>query len=464
MFLHSKVSGAIGIKKGSRTLPKLETLEPRWNPAGTGLAGNITQGNLYGDQSVVLALPLAASKTVDTQIQIIDTGDSGIGATTVNSLVPFPGYKGPLNLAVGDFLNKGYQQLIVSASGQKVASHVMVIDLYQTLTNKLQSNNPNAAFKPVIIRNFSPFERGFQGGAVVAAGDFNGDGLDDLAVGAGPGGGPHVLVYSKGDNKDPLCSFFAFDARFKGGVSLAAGHFDGDRSGDLIVGAGSGGGSRVAVFSGPDIHAGASNPKPSFSYWAFGNGRSNRIDTPVSVQLIESIVEPEPIPNIPPASSPFLTPLFTPTNNAPLITGTITAFNPQSLDGLVSLGTTQSGGKTQVGKVTMNAPRTAIYMAPVGYMFLNGTKNSKDPFPPPGPEKLPSYPVTNNAAPMVLVANPGDSTISLYPLDQGKGKTVQPIQNICFQISEGKTALPAFRFYLATHYNIANRSGICPPG
>jgi hypothetical protein len=50
--------------------------------------------------------------------------------------------------------------------------------------------------------------------------DFTGDGRVDLIVGAGPGGGPQVSVFS-GQNNAQLRSFFAFSQGFSGGVSVA---------------------------------------------------------------------------------------------------------------------------------------------------------------------------------------------------------------------------------------------------
>ena len=55
------------------------------------------------------------------------------------------------------------------------------------------------------------------GGVRGAAGDTDGDGDADLIVAAGPGGGPHVKVFS-GQGMSLLQSFFAFDPSFTGGI------------------------------------------------------------------------------------------------------------------------------------------------------------------------------------------------------------------------------------------------------
>jgi hypothetical protein len=80
----------------------------------------------------------------------------------------------------------------------------------------------------------------------------NGDGRADIITGAGAGGGPHVAVFS-GANLQLLASFFAYDPFFPGGVNVAAGDVDGDGHADIITGAGPGGGPHVAVFSGASL-------------------------------------------------------------------------------------------------------------------------------------------------------------------------------------------------------------------
>ncbi len=91
------------------------------------------------------------------------------------------------------------------------------------------------------------FEPGFRGGVKAATADVTGDGVIDLIVAAGVGGGPRVRVFDGADDR-VIADFFAFDAGFRGGVNLAAADFDGDGRAEIVAGAGVGGGPHVRVF------------------------------------------------------------------------------------------------------------------------------------------------------------------------------------------------------------------------
>jgi hypothetical protein len=100
------------------------------------------------------------------------------------------------------------------------------------------------------IDSFLAFNASFTGGVRVAVADTNGDGVPDIIVGAGPGGGPEVKVFSGADGST-LANFFAFDSSFRDGVSsVAASDLTGSGKADVVVGAGPGGGPVVAVYSG----------------------------------------------------------------------------------------------------------------------------------------------------------------------------------------------------------------------
>ena len=67
-------------------------------------------------------------------------------------------------------------------------------------------------------KKFSAYNKNWQEGASLAIGDLNNDGINEIALGANPGGAPHVRVF---DNQGTLKeSFYAWDADWNGGVNL----------------------------------------------------------------------------------------------------------------------------------------------------------------------------------------------------------------------------------------------------
>jgi hypothetical protein len=146
-----------------------------------------------------------------------------------------PAFRGGVRVAVGNF-NGDATPDIVTAPGPGGGPHVRVFD-----GNSLTE-----------IFGFMAYDSRFTGGVYVAVGDVNGDGISDVITGAGPGGGPHVRVFS-GANGQPIRSLFAYDPAFRGGVTVAAGDMNGDGRADIITGAGSGGGPHVRAFSGTNL-------------------------------------------------------------------------------------------------------------------------------------------------------------------------------------------------------------------
>jgi hypothetical protein len=101
-----------------------------------------------------------------------------------------------------------------------------------------------------VLHSFMAYGVSFQGGVYVAAGDINGDGRADIVTGAGAGGGPHVVVRS-GTNLAVLQSFFAYASSFTGGVRVGiVRDVSGDGLADLVLAAGPGGGPHAKVRSG----------------------------------------------------------------------------------------------------------------------------------------------------------------------------------------------------------------------
>jgi hypothetical protein len=146
-----------------------------------------------------------------------------------------PGFVGGVHVALGDINGDGVLDII---TGPGFGSIPLVRVFNGTDLSELTS--------------FLAYPADFPGGVHVAAGDINGDGRTDIITGAGPGGGPHVRVWS-GTDLAILASFYAYPADFPGGVSVAAGDVNGDGRADILTGAGPGGGPHLKVLSGIDL-------------------------------------------------------------------------------------------------------------------------------------------------------------------------------------------------------------------
>lgn len=170
------------------------------------------------------------------RVKVFD-GNSG---TEIRSFLPYgAAFKGGVFVATADLNGDGRAEIITGAGAG--LPRVRVFDGLLGL--------PMADKRG----NFLAFGAAFSGGVRVAAGDVNGDLTPDIIVAAGPGGTPTVKVFNGIHGTQFSGSagqFLAFDARFRGGVFVAAADVDGDRHDDIVAGSGSG--SRVKVFSGKD--------------------------------------------------------------------------------------------------------------------------------------------------------------------------------------------------------------------
>lgn len=160
---------------------------------------------------------------------------SGKDGSLIRSFFAFdPAFTGGISVAQGDLRGTGSPD-IVAGAGPGGGPQVSVF-----------SGKDGS-----LLRTFFAFDTAFTGGVTLALGDIDGDGLPDIVVGAGAGGGPQVKAFS-GKDGHLLSAFFAFDMAFAGGVNLAVGDVNGDARNDIIVGAGAGGGPQVKAFSGID--------------------------------------------------------------------------------------------------------------------------------------------------------------------------------------------------------------------
>lgn len=164
----------------------------------------------------------------------------GTNSPTQQIVIPDTRFRGGVRVATADFTGDGIRDYVF-ASGPGAPSFVEVVD---GVTGKT-------------IFSIQPFEAAFDGGVNVSVGDITGDGVPELIISPDQGGGPRVMVFS-GANFVKIADFFGIDdPDFRGGARTAVGDINGDGFGDLVVAAGFGGGPRVAIYNGLSVIGGS---------------------------------------------------------------------------------------------------------------------------------------------------------------------------------------------------------------
>jgi len=134
----------------------------------------------------------------------------------IKTINPYPGFEGEIFFDVGDVNSDGIKE-IITGTGPGGGPHVKVI-----------SQNGET------LNEFMAYDEGFYGGVNVTIGDVNSDGIKEIITGTGPGGGPHVKVFS--NNGLVLNEFMSYDEKLRNGIIVMSNDLDNNNIDEILVG------------------------------------------------------------------------------------------------------------------------------------------------------------------------------------------------------------------------------------
>lgn len=196
-----------------------------FTPYGTFTGGvRVAAADVTGD-GVPDIVTGAGSGLSGGHVKVFD----GVTGAEVRNFLASPGFAGGVYVAAADVNGDGFADIITGSGSGLTGGQVQIF----------------SGATGALLKSFFAYA-GFAGGARVAGGDVNSNGLADILTGPGPGTvGANVKVFDSNAVIQPdgsaaaIQSFFAYTS-FNGGVFVAAGDVNGDARSDLVTGAGSG--------------------------------------------------------------------------------------------------------------------------------------------------------------------------------------------------------------------------------
>jgi len=212
------------------------------NSEANGLFGKITAPARGGDGpggNIV-----SVSGQANGSAQLFTLNANGSVTSKGAPVTAFAGFTGDVRTAVGDVDGDGIADIAL-VTGPGAPTRFAVI---------------NGKDNSVMVAPMAPFagSESFSDGATVAVGDIDGDGKAEIVITPDLGGGPRVTIFSvTGSTATVKANFFGIDdPNFRGGVRASLGDVNGDGIEDLGVSAGFGGGPRIALFNGTTLLSG----------------------------------------------------------------------------------------------------------------------------------------------------------------------------------------------------------------
>lgn len=228
-------------------------------PAGQG-GLSIAVGNLIPEAATATALNEYVTGTGPGREGLVRVWSNT--GSLLNQFVPFAGFNGGINVAVGDILGDSTPEIVVAVAGNGPP----FVKVYTAQGQLLSSF---VAFDPAFVGGLSVAVGNVLGGVGVGA-------KSEIIIGAQGGIAPHVVVTDAAGGY--LRSFFAFDAGYLGGVNVAASSV----ASIGFVQPGNGQGNAFGLQRPPDLNAydqlvvGAATNVPhvkTFDVWQAGSGR-----------------------------------------------------------------------------------------------------------------------------------------------------------------------------------------------